>query len=213
MDKSAAVPEEADKPVKEDAPGATEASSPASASVTEAEKPAPDTQPTEDHKPDTPTSDEISRPDPAAIVDQAEKPALVAKAPPPLEEVAPPAKTEPKTVSPATPKQSTTTTAQPEPAKPASDDTDKETLASKKVVLIVEDTIELAEVLQAKLETMGVTTIHESHANKALEVFKEKRPELVLLDIGLPDMSGWKLLDGIKEFDKENRPRFIIITA
>jgi len=82
-----------------------------------------------------------------------------------------------------------------------------------KRVLIVEDTTELAEVLQATLERMGVTTLHETHAVKALELFKVQKPDLVLLDIGLPDMSGWKLLDGIKELDKDNLPHFIVITA
>jgi DNA-binding response OmpR family regulator len=83
----------------------------------------------------------------------------------------------------------------------------------KKKVLVVEDTMELAEVIEATLQRMGVETKHETHATKALEIFKDYRPNLVLLDIGLPDMSGWKLLDGIKELDRQNRPYFIIITA
>ena len=82
-----------------------------------------------------------------------------------------------------------------------------------KTVLIVEDTTELAEVIQATLERLGITAYHETHANKALEIFKKEKPDLILLDIGLPDMSGWKLLDGIKELDKNNLPHFIIITA
>jgi len=82
-----------------------------------------------------------------------------------------------------------------------------------KKVLIVEDTIELAEVIQATLERMGLATLHETHAIKALELFKVYKPDLVMLDIGLPDMSGWKLLDSIKEIDKANRPHIVVITA
>lgn len=82
-----------------------------------------------------------------------------------------------------------------------------------KVVMIVEDTIELAEVLQATLERMGLKTVHETHANRALDIFKSQKPQIVLLDIGLPDKSGWKLLEDIKELDKQDRPQFIIITA
>jgi CheY-like chemotaxis protein len=85
--------------------------------------------------------------------------------------------------------------------------------APKKKVLIVEDTTELAEVMEATLQRMGITTKHETHATKALEVFKEYHPDLILLDIGLPDMSGWKLLDTIKEIQKENRPHIVVITA
>ena len=82
-----------------------------------------------------------------------------------------------------------------------------------KTVLIVEDTVELAEVIQATLERMGATTYHETHGAKALEMFRDNRPDLVLLDIGLPDMLGWKVLDAIKEMDRDSRPRVIIITA
>lgn len=115
--------------------------------------------------------------------------------------------------------QESTTPEQPEAAKPATTNADntsaekKDAAAAPKKVLIVEDTTELAEVLQATLERMGLTALHETHANKAEELFKSYKPDLVLLDIGLPDMSGWKFIDKIKELNKESRPHFIIITA
>jgi DNA-binding response OmpR family regulator len=100
-------------------------------------------------------------------------------------------------------------------AKPIKADAKKEDAnpGAGKTVLIVEDTTELAEVIQATLERLGITAHHETHAIKALDIYKKEKPDLVLLDIGLPDMSGWKLLDGIKELDKDNLPHFIIITA
>lgn len=82
-------------------------------------------------------------------------------------------------------------------------------------VLIIEDTTELAEVIQATLERMNIVTAHETHGNKALAKFNEMNPDVVLLDIGLPDMTGWKLLDAIKEKKGEGgkMPVVIIITA
>lgn len=82
-----------------------------------------------------------------------------------------------------------------------------------KKVLIVEDTIELAEVIQATIERMGITAYHETHGAKAFDLFKENKPDLVLLDIGLPDMIGWKLLDSIKAMTNEVRPLVVVITA
>ena len=80
-------------------------------------------------------------------------------------------------------------------------------------VLIIEDTTELAEVIQATLERMNMQTAHETHGGKAIDRFDEMHPDVVLLDIGLPDMSGWKFLEAVKEKHKEDMPIIIVITA
>lgn len=80
-------------------------------------------------------------------------------------------------------------------------------------VLIIEDTTELAEVIQATLERMNMRTAHETHGGKAITRFEEMRPDVVLLDIGLPDMTGWKFLEVVKEKHKDEMPIIIVITA
>jgi CheY-like chemotaxis protein len=81
-------------------------------------------------------------------------------------------------------------------------------------VLIVEDTVELGEVIQATLEGMGLSAIHETHGKNGLERLKEFHPNLVIMDIGLPDITGWKMLDFIKELYAEaDMPTIIVITA
>ncbi len=80
-------------------------------------------------------------------------------------------------------------------------------------VLIIEDTTELAEVIQATLERMNLVTAHETHGARAVARFNELQPEVVLLDIGLPDMNGWRFLETIKETHHDRMPIIIIITA
>mgnify|MGYP005836767565 CR=1 FL=1 len=83
-------------------------------------------------------------------------------------------------------------------------------------VLIVEDTVELAEVIQATIEAMGLSTIVANHGIPALDHLKTRDLSLLLLDIGLPDISGWEMLKTLKEHYKNlNRsvPPIIIITA
>ncbi|NDJ59639.1 MAG: response regulator [Chloroflexi bacterium] len=83
-------------------------------------------------------------------------------------------------------------------------------------VLIIEDTMELAEMLQLTLKRLNLETAHESHGNKAFARYNELNPDVVLLDIGLPDITGWKVLDSIKERQKETggkMPAVIVITA
>ncbi len=54
-------------------------------------------------------------------------------------------------------------------------------------------------------------TIEASDGHRALELAKTARPELVLLDIGLPDMSGLEVLARLKE--TEHPPAVIMVTA
>lgn len=82
--------------------------------------------------------------------------------------------------------------------------------------LIVEDTVELAEVVETTLRRMGMETARESHGARAFERFAEILPDLILLDLGLPDITGWKVLDNIKELTRQSgakMPVVIVITA
>jgi CheY-like chemotaxis protein len=81
-------------------------------------------------------------------------------------------------------------------------------------VLVVEDTQELAEVIQATLESMNLKVLCTAHGSKAIELYHQEKPDLILLDIALPDMTGWKALDTIKEEHKGGAlPPIIVITA
>lgn len=81
-------------------------------------------------------------------------------------------------------------------------------------VLVVEDTVELAEIIQTALQKMGLRVFHETHGDRALEIYYREQPDVVLLDIALPDMPGWKILDTIREQQRgEPRAIVIVITA
>jgi len=87
---------------------------------------------------------------------------------------------------------------------------------ASKLVLLAEDDQELAEVIITMLEHMNLKVIHVTHGDKAVLRFWELNPDIMLLDIGLPDITGWKIMDAIKErLDATNgeMPKVIIITA
>lgn len=102
------------------------------------------------------------------------------------------------------------------PKKSRKPDTETSDMTLQSPVLIVEDTVELAEVIQATLEAMGLESVYETHGMNGLERLKKINPELVIMDIGLPDITGWKMLDNIKAHYTETKtemPAIIVITA
>ncbi|MBN1681544.1 MAG: response regulator [Anaerolineae bacterium] len=107
--------------------------------------------------------------------------------------------------------------AQGEPSKTTGDKASQESIPEKKIshkVLIVEDTTELAEVLQVTLERMNLTVFCTTHGAEALDLATNEKPDLVLLDIALPDTTGWKVLDTIREQQKGGKgPLIVVITA
>lgn len=69
-------------------------------------------------------------------------------------------------------------------------------------VLIVEDDGNIAELLQLYLKKEGFDTVVATDGGKGLELFRAFQPDLVMLDIMLPVMDGWTVLEKIRENDK-----------
>jgi len=57
-------------------------------------------------------------------------------------------------------------------------------------ILVVEDEARIAEVVQSYLEREGHMVVQAATGEAALDDFAGRRPDLVVLDLGLPDMAG-----------------------
>ncbi len=78
-------------------------------------------------------------------------------------------------------------------------------------ILIVEDNKRLASSLEKGLNEAGYTTCCATNVIDARACYEEARPNLVLLDLGLPDGDGITLLEYVRQTDQTTV--FIIITA
>jgi DNA-binding response OmpR family regulator len=74
-----------------------------------------------------------------------------------------------------------------------------------KKILLVEDDPFLIDIYQKKLKDSGFKVEVAKDGEKALEVLKEKNFDLMLLDIVLPKIDGWKILEEIREMKKEKK--------
>lgn len=86
-------------------------------------------------------------------------------------------------------------------------------------ILIIEDSVELAFLLSVSLKSLEAATLEVSveiayTGTQGLEAIYAHQPDLILLDIGLPDMTGWRVLDALHELpNREHYPAVIMITA
>lgn len=75
--------------------------------------------------------------------------------------------------------------------------------SGKRVVVIVEDDRPVGELLASMInDEDGYIAIHVSRPTDALETLKTLKPDLLVLDVGLPGMSGIELYDRIREDER-----------
>src|SRR4051812_47254702 len=72
---------------------------------------------------------------------------------------------------------------------------------AKPLIVIVEDEVELASLMSQHLERAGMHTQTCNRAQHALKFLKKNFANLILLDINLPDQSGFSLVDDLKAAD------------
>ena len=84
------------------------------------------------------------------------------------------------------------------------------TVEGMSLVLVVEDELEIAKVLEGYLQREGYRTERAKDGRSALTLFRASRPDLVLLDIMLPELDGIEVLKVIRT---ESTTPVIVLSA
>lgn len=79
-----------------------------------------------------------------------------------------------------------------------------------KTLLIIEDDSNIRELLRLYLEQEGYAIESAADGAEGLRVFKRIHPDLVLLDVMMPNMDGWQV---IKEIRAASKTPVIMLTA
>ena len=80
---------------------------------------------------------------------------------------------------------------------------------SKKIILIVDDDRDIARFFKLALDHAGYTTEFSNNPLSALTNFKKGTYSLLLLDVNMPQMTGFELYERMSEIDPQVKVCFI----
>lgn len=80
-------------------------------------------------------------------------------------------------------------------------------------ILLVEDDNNLREIYEARLQAEGYTIVTAHDGEEALVVAKAEKPDLIISDIMMPKISGFEMLDILRNTDGLKDVKIIMLTA
>lgn len=83
-------------------------------------------------------------------------------------------------------------------------------------VLIIDDQEQLVEMLQQGFTFLGQTVFAATSGREGIEIFDREEIDLIISDLGMPDINGWKVGRHVKEIcesENRDRPLFILLTG
>lgn len=105
----------------------------------------------------------------------------------------------------ASPPAPETSLAEPPVADPAS--------REQALVLVADDDAEIRRLLRLYLEQDGLATLAAANGREALELARAHRPDVVLMDLQMPEMDGLEAIQGLRDDDATRDVPVIVLTA
>ncbi|MDH3382398.1 MAG: response regulator [Flavobacteriaceae bacterium] len=82
-----------------------------------------------------------------------------------------------------------------------------------KKILIVDDEKKIRDLVSFRLEFKGYEVVSAANGTEALEKVASESPALLVLDIMMPDLTGYEVCKRLKEDDKTKHIKVILLTA
>lgn len=80
-------------------------------------------------------------------------------------------------------------------------------------ILIVDDDVTDRWIMREMLELEGYEVSEASSGSEALGSIEERLPDLMLLDIMMPHMDGWRVLDELRRRDLRDAVRVVLVSG
>jgi len=86
-------------------------------------------------------------------------------------------------------------------------------MENNKTILVIDDVEENVDIIKQKLIFIGYKVLTAFDGEEGFNSIKRNKPDLVLCDIMLPKMDGWKILKGVGDDDEIRNIPVILMTA
>jgi DNA-binding response OmpR family regulator len=86
-------------------------------------------------------------------------------------------------------------------------------MSDRKRILIVEDETELVKAIEIRIKHAGYEVLTAYDGQEGLEKAKKEKPDLIILDLMLPKMDGYKVCALLKKDARFSRIPIIMLTA
>lgn len=80
-------------------------------------------------------------------------------------------------------------------------------------IVVIDDTPSIRAFLKVSLEYEGAQFLEAASAKAGLSLCQQEKPDLVILDLGLPDVDGLEILPDIKETQPGAKPPVLVLTV
>jgi len=80
-------------------------------------------------------------------------------------------------------------------------------------ILVADDDVDILALVVAHLKSRAATVHQASDGDEALRLAKEIKPNLVVLDVMMPGMSGWEVCRAIREDDNLTGTKVVMLTG
>ena len=82
-----------------------------------------------------------------------------------------------------------------------------------KTILIVEDDKDLMLAMSVRLIAQGFTTLSAQDAASAIQLVAMRKPDLILMDLGLPDSNGFVVMEIVTQLKSAATVPIIVVSA
>jgi two-component system alkaline phosphatase synthesis response regulator PhoP len=82
-----------------------------------------------------------------------------------------------------------------------------------KRILVVDDEARVREMIEFRLRLFGYEVLHAANGSEALAVASREMPDLVLLDVMMPELDGFQVCSRLKQDETTRRIPVIMLTA